>query len=107
MTNLRAVLIETFKADPLGEGYTGNPSRLSAGNVVEASCKKILRDLGGFPTACVPCHHQHRALSHQLHNPVPVLEDGKVLLLPAELGQLSKTLSLTEVQEVQQSQAAV
>lgn len=107
MTNLWAKLIETLKADPLCEGYTGNTSRLSAGYVVEASWQKILRYLGGLPTACVPCHHNHRVKSHQLHYPVPVLEYGQVLLLPAKLSQFDKTLSLAEVQEVQESQAAV
>jgi len=107
VTNLGAVLIETLKADPLREGYTRDTSRLSAGDVVEASREKILGYLGGLPAARVPCHHDHRVASHQLHYPVPVLVDGQALLLPAELGQLSKTLSLAEVQEMQESQAAV
>lgn len=107
MTNLRAELIETLKADPLCKWYTGDTSRLCAGYVVEASWEKILRNLGGFPASCVPRHHNHRVKSHQLHYPVPVLVDGQVLLLSAELGQFAKTLSLTEVQEMQQGQAAV
>ena len=107
MTNLWAELIETLKADPLCKWYTGDTSRLGAGYVVEASWEKILRYLGGFPAASVPCHHDHGVKSHQLHYPVPVLVDGQVLLLSAELCQFAKTLSLTEVQEVQESQAAV
>lgn len=107
MTNLWSILIETLKADPLCEGYTGNPPRLRAGYVVEASRKKILRHLGGFPTASVSCHHHHRVASHQIHHPAAVLEDGQVLLVPSELGQFPETLPLAEVQEVQESQAAV
>lgn len=107
VTNLWAILIETLEADPLGQGYTGNSSGLGAGYVAEASWKEILRYLCGFPTACVPCHHNHRVTSNQLHYLVPILEDGQVFLVPAKLGKFAKTLSLAEVQEMQERQAAV
>lgn len=100
ITNLWAKLIKTLEANPLCKGYAGDTSRLSAGYVAETSRQKILRYLGGFPTACVPGHHHNGVKSYQLHDLVPVLEDGQIFLVSAELGQFGKTLPLGEVQKM-------
>lgn len=96
-TNLGSVLIEALKADSLCEGNASDPAGLGAGDVAEASREQILGHLGGFPAARVPGHHNHRVKPHQLHDPISVLKDRQVLLLPAELGQFPKALFLAEV----------
>ena len=75
--------------------------------MTEARRQEILGHLRGLPAARVPRHHHNGVAPHQLHDPVSVLEDGQVLLLPPQLGQFPKALPLAEVQEVEEGQSAV